>query len=185
MQRFFHSLGIKHRLIVSYTIVITVYVVAMPAIAIVLGDLLDRILNLPSSVVPPPYNYVIAIPIITLCWALIIWTSRSIVIIGKGHPAEIFKVEVSPVTQHLVVVGPYHRIRNPMATANITYMFIGLGFLTNSLSMMLFYPVALFIAFLYFKVFEEPAMLERFGSEYAEYRVKTPMFFPSFSRAKR
>jgi protein-S-isoprenylcysteine O-methyltransferase Ste14 len=184
-QKLLDRLPPKTRIITSYAIVVLVYAVAMPAVAIVLGDIVDRKLYFTQGVVTPPFNYIISIPIIVLCWCLIIWTSRSIVKIGEGHPVEIFKVEVSPVTQKLVVVGPYCRVRNPMATGNITYMFIGLGILTNSVSMVLFYPVALLIAFVYFKVFEEPSLLERFGEEYVEYRKNTPMFFSSFFRVKR
>jgi protein-S-isoprenylcysteine O-methyltransferase Ste14 len=184
LQKLFQKLDEKTRVILSYIIVVIVYIIAMPAIAIILGGIVDNLLNFRPYVIPPPYNYLISIPLIILCWSIIIWTGRSIVKIGKGHPAEIFNIEVSPVTQRLIVVGPYRWIRNPMATGNITYMFIGLGLLTNSVSMVLFYPIALLIAFIYFKVFEEPSMLRRFGGDYIEYRKNTPMFFPYFSRAK-
>ncbi len=185
LQQFFQKLNQRSRVITSYVIVVIVYIIAMPGIAIVLGRIIDRTTHFYTHVIPPPYNYAISIPIIILCWCLIIWTSRSIVKIGKGHPAEIFNVEVSPVTQRLIVIGPYLWMRNPMATGNITYMFIGLGLLINSVSMILFYPIALLIAFVYFKVFEEPSLLKRFGNDYVEYRKNTPMFFPSFFRARR
>jgi len=184
LQKLFSRLTPKARIVTSYVLVVLVYVIAMPAVAIILGNILDRKLHFTEGVIPQPYNYIVAVPVIILCWCLIIWTSRSIVKIGEGHPAEIFNVEVSPVTQKLIVVGPYHRVRNPMATGNITYMFIGLGVLTNSLSMVLFYPAALLIAFLYFKIFEEPSLLERFGNDYIEYRNKTPMFFPLLLKGK-
>ena len=119
-QKLLDRLTPKARIITSYVIVVLVYAVAMPAVAVVLGGIVDRKLHLTEGVIPSPYNYVVSIPVIVLCWCLIIWTSRSIVKIGEGHPAEIFNVEVSPVTQKLIVVGPYHRVRNPMATGNIT-----------------------------------------------------------------
>lgn len=78
----------------------------------------------------------------------------------------------------LVDTGPYAYSRNPMLSG-VFLMLFGIGFLFQSLSLVIIYtPMFMVIAFLEFKMIEEPELEKRIGAPYVEYRKKVPMFFP-------
>jgi protein-S-isoprenylcysteine O-methyltransferase Ste14 len=93
--------------------------------------------------------------------------------LAKGTP-----VPFNP-PPRLVTSGPFAFVRNPMITGVFILLF-GLGFLLRSVSLVcLFIPLFILFNFWELKAIEEPELVKRLGSEYVEYRKRTPMFFPA------
>lgn len=93
------------------------------------------------------------------------------IFIGKGTPIPLMA------TQKLVITGPYTYCRNPM-TLGTAFFYLGVAIWIGSLSAFglgLIYPVGILI---YIKLIEEKELEERFGSEYLEYKRKTPFLIP-------
>jgi len=80
-------------------------------------------------------------------------------------------------TKKLVISGPYQYSRNPIITGALTIL-TGMWLLLWNHYILLW--AILFFAgnTIYFKFFEEPGLIKRFGEEYIEYRKKVPMWFP-------
>jgi protein-S-isoprenylcysteine O-methyltransferase Ste14 len=86
-------------------------------------------------------------------------------------------------TQQLVIRGPYRYCRNPMITG-VFFILIAETLVLHS-DLILIYTVVFFlINTLYFKLMEEPGLVERFGEAYKEYRRHVPMWLPRFSPYK-
>lgn len=84
----------------------------------------------------------------------------------------------------LIVSGPYLWMRNPMVTGVFACLF-GLGFVFQSLSMVLFWTPAYILAHVIeLKRVEEPELERRFGESYTQYRNRVPMFLPRLWRPR-
>lgn len=78
--------------------------------------------------------------------------------------------------QKLIVSGPYARIRHPLYSAH-TLFNLGMIFLTAYIPLIVF--AVLGVPFTYARMkSEEKMMIEKFGSEYEEYMVRTGRIFP-------
>lgn len=87
--------------------------------------------------------------------------------LGRGTP-----VPIEPPSR-LVVSGLFRFSRHPMCVAYVT-IGVGIFFVEGHLALLL-YPVALFLlAEIYLTKLEEPRLVERFGTEYEEYRQRVP-----------
>lgn len=96
---------------------------------------------------------------------------RRFAVEGIGTPAP-----VAP-TEHLVVGGPYRYVRNPM------YLAVGATIVGQALVLgrpvLLAYAGAFALAvWLFVRMYEEPALTRRFGSEYEAYRRSVPAWWP-------
>ena len=100
-----------------------------------------------------------------------VWTVQLFARIGKGTLAP-----WDP-TQHLVVEGPYSRVRNPMITAVLAVL-TGEAVLFGSLALLVWCAVFLAINWVYFVLHEEPGLEHRFGDEYRAYRQSVPRWIP-------
>ena len=108
---------------------------------------------------------------------LIIWTIKLFYSIGKGTLAP----WAPPV--NLVTDGPYRYIRNPMITA-VLIMLLSESIILNS-KMIFGWTVLFFIInAVYFPLFEEKQLKQRFGNNYIEYMNKVPRWFPKFIKKK-
>jgi protein-S-isoprenylcysteine O-methyltransferase Ste14 len=137
---------------------------------IVLAWLSDKLLGL-HAWPPPPANLILSIPLLAAGIWLWLW-SVLIFIKSRGTP-----VPLSPPPK-LVDTGPYTYSRNPMLSG-VFLMLFGVGFLFQLLSLVIVYtPLFMVLAFLEFKMIEEPELEKRLGAAYVEYRKKVPMFFP-------
>lgn len=83
---------------------------------------------------------------------------------------------------HLITVGPYAHVRNPLYLGNIL-MYVGIGIMSNALM-----PYLVIVAFAYF-VFQYTAIvtleeeyLARTFSNWKEYTSSVPRFIPSIKR---
>jgi len=120
---------------------------------------------------PSPANLILSIPLLAAGIWLWLWSVLTF-IKSRGTP-----VPLSPPPK-LVDTGPYTYSRNPMLSG-VFLMLFGIGFLFQSLSLVIIYtPLFMVIAFLEFKMIEEPELEKRLGAPYLEYRKKVPMFFP-------
>jgi len=66
---------------------------------------------------------------------------------------------------HLVVDGPYAYTRNPMISG-VGFVLLGEAALSWSLPILIWFAAFVAVNTLYFKVFEEPGLVRRFGDEY-------------------
>jgi protein-S-isoprenylcysteine O-methyltransferase Ste14 len=130
----------------------------------------DRALGLPQLLPGAPGSVVgailVALGIPLWGWCLVLFKKAR----GTGIP-------FNPPWE-LVVVGPYAWIRNPMLTGVFSVLF-GIGFLTHSVSMVLFWtPVFVVLNAIELRLVEEPELELRLGASYSEYRQRVPMFLP-------
>ena len=72
-------------------------------------------------------------------------------------------------TAHLVVVGPYRYVRNPMYLAVLTII-LGQALLFGSWGTLLYAGVVLVAVVLFVLGYEQPALELEYGDEYREYR---------------
>ena len=98
--------------------------------------------------------------------------------LGSGTPVP------SQPPEQLVVSGMYRFVRHPIYVA---YVSIGLGiFLAAGHLALVLYPAVLFLlAQIYLAKVEEPALLERFGPAYVEYRERVPRWPWSRRQSRR
>lgn len=136
--------------------------------------LVDRILNLPG-LLPEGARLSVSIPMMAAGLAVTAWSALHF-LKAKGTP-----VPFNPPPK-VVETGPYRYARNPMLTGVFLFLF-GLGVAVDSLSLVcLFTPLYVLINVWELKRIEEPELVKRLGDEYTEYRERTPMFIPGFSR---
>lgn len=93
------------------------------------------------------------------------------VVEGVGTPAP-----VAP-TEHLVIGGAYRFVRNPMYLA-VGAVIVGQALILGRTELLVYasafgLAVASFVRF-----YEEPTLLESFGSQYADYRRAVPAWRP-------
>jgi protein-S-isoprenylcysteine O-methyltransferase Ste14 len=80
-------------------------------------------------------------------------------------------------TRHLVVVGPYRYVRNPMISG-VALMLLGEAAFWGSRAVGLWAASFLAINHLYFVLSEEPGLELRFGEEYRTYMAEVPRWIP-------
>jgi protein-S-isoprenylcysteine O-methyltransferase Ste14 len=103
--------------------------------------------------------------------ALWVWTVRLFMRIGRGTLAP-----WDP-TRHLVVAGPYTRVRNPMITAVLAVL-LGEAALFGSTALLIWCALFFGINWVWFVLYEEPGLERRFGDEYRAYRRNVPRWIP-------
>ena len=101
-------------------------------------------------------------------------TISSFIIIGKGTLAP------WSTTQKLVITGLYKYVRNPMILGVLTVL-IGEATMFSSLTILKWAGLFFVINTLYFKLAEEPSMVNRFGEDYIRYRKNVGMWLPRFT----
>lgn len=85
--------------------------------------------------------------------------------------------------EHLVTTGIYSMCRNPLYLGNI-FLLLGFGLFADSLLFMLvFFPLFLFVYYAIMKA-EEAFLLNKFGSEFAQYRSNINMLIPDFRKLR-
>jgi protein-S-isoprenylcysteine O-methyltransferase Ste14 len=90
---------------------------------------------------------------------------------GLGTPAPI-----AP-TQNLVVTGLYRHVRNPIYVALVA-LILGQALLFGD-QRLLGYGVVMWLGFHAFVMgYEEPALVDSFGTEYEEFRANVPRWIP-------
>jgi protein-S-isoprenylcysteine O-methyltransferase Ste14 len=145
-----------------------------PFLIVVLSSTIDHKLDLPNF----SYgliNVVAGLFFIMMGWLYANWTVKVQFSFGKGTPIPLMA------TQKLVVQGPYAYCRNPM-TLGTAIFYLGVAVWLGSIAAVglgLIYPVGILA---YIKLIEEKELQERFGSEYLEYKRRTPFLIPSLRK---
>ena len=80
-------------------------------------------------------------------------------------------------TQHLVIVGPYRRCRNPMISG-VLGVLLGEALFFESWTMLAYAAAFVVVNTIYFKLSEEPDLERKHGEEYRRYRRAVPMWLP-------
>lgn len=104
---------------------------------------------------------------------LAIWTMILFNTIGKGTLAP----WAAP--KHLVVEGPFKIARNPMITGILSIL-TAESLILNSINLFYWMIIFFIVNCIYFKLFEEKQLENKFGREYWEYKQKVPMWIPKF-----
>ena len=78
----------------------------------------------------------------------------------------------------LVVDGLYAYVRHPLYTAGLVFIWLSPEMSVNRLVLWIVFSVYIIIG----AYFEEQKLLKDFGSEYVEYKAKTPMLIPSLRK---
>jgi len=151
-----------------------IFWVVIPFFIIVFSCYIDQWLRLPRFCYGL-INSVIGLVFMVIGWLFANWTVRVQFTVGKGTPIPLMA------TQKLIVKGPYAYCRNPM-TLGTNLFYLGVAIWLGSLSaiwLSLVYPVGILI---YIKSIEEKELETRFGSEYLEYKKKTPFLIPGIRK---
>lgn len=116
-------------------------------------------------------NIIIGVMTILIGGIIALWTIVIQITLASGTPFPMLP------TKKLLVVGPFKYCRNPMTLGTIM-AYGGIALLTGSFTALV--AVAIFTALLlgYLKIIEEKELQMRFGSEYLEYKQKTPFLIP-------
>jgi protein-S-isoprenylcysteine O-methyltransferase Ste14 len=143
--------------------------VVVPAIILIAGESPSIGWGLEGALAALPVLF--GLVLISPGLALWVWTLRLFIRRGKGTLAP-----WDP-PRHLVVAGPYSRVRNPMITAVLTVL-IGEAVLFGSPALLIWCAAFLGINWAYFVLHEESALERRFGDEYRAYRRRVPRWIP-------
>jgi protein-S-isoprenylcysteine O-methyltransferase Ste14 len=80
-------------------------------------------------------------------------------------------------TAHLVVVGPYRFVRNPMYLAVLTII-LGQALLFGSWGALIYAGIVLLLVASFVRGYEEPTLEDEYGDEYREYRQNVRGWIP-------
>lgn len=80
-------------------------------------------------------------------------------------------------TAHLVVVGPYRHVRNPMYLA-VLAIILGQALLFASWATVLYAGIVFLAVVLFVRFYEEPTLEREYGDEYREYRRNVRGWMP-------
>lgn len=168
-----HEYGKKQRMI-AVIFGGFIFWIVIPFFIIVSSSYIGQRLRLPK------FQYGLVNPVVGLLfmivgWLFANWTIKVQFSLGRGTPIPLMA------TQKLVVKEPYTYCRNPM-TLGTTLFYLGVAIWLGSFSAIglgLVYPVGILI---YIKLIEEKELEERFGSEYLEYKRRTPFFIPGLGK---
>jgi protein-S-isoprenylcysteine O-methyltransferase Ste14 len=146
--------------------------IIVPVVIITGSFYLDPWLSLPRLLYGR-LNTIIGLLFIGAGWLFANWTVKVQFSLGSGTP-----IPLMP-PKKLVIKKPYTYCRNPMALGT-TIFYFGIAIWLGSLSglvLSLIYPMGISI---YIKLIEEKELEERFGSDYSEYKKRTPFLIPRF-----
>ena len=124
-----------------------------------------------ESAEPPAPLIVLGVCFVFAGVAVLVRAFASFVLEGSGTPAPIAAPD------RLVVGGLYRYVRNPMYVAILAI--VGGQTLILGRAVLLAYAAFLWLAFASFvRVYEEPTLRERYGSDYDAYRRAVPGWIP-------
>ena len=159
--------GVKQRAVAIVAESIVFMIVAPLSLAAI-ASALDQRLQL-SRFTYGPVNLFVGLLFIIPGWLFAMWFVQAQFALGEGIP--VFA------TQKLIVQGPYAHCRNPM-TLGADLFYVGISIWMGSLSAVGLTMLYAILSVVYLKVIEEKRLEERFGSEYLEYKQRTPFIIP-------
>jgi protein-S-isoprenylcysteine O-methyltransferase Ste14 len=84
---------------------------------------------------------------------------------------------------HLVAVGPYRHVRNPMI-GGVALMLLAQALLWGSAALAIWAGGFVLINHVYFVLWEEPGLERRFGENYRVYKANVPRWIPRLRSRK-
>lgn len=159
----------KHRLL-AFVIGALIFPISIPILLVVVFPYVDNFFGI-GSLFYGFGNIIFGVTAIIIGGIVAIWTIVIQITLASGTPFPMLP------TKKLLIVGPFKYCRNPMTFGTII-AYGGIAILRGSFSALL--AVATFAAILigYLKIIEEKELQMRFGSEYIEYKMKTPFIIP-------
>lgn len=128
--------------------------------------------------IPSIFQISIGIIILFIGLFLLIWTILLFEKIGKGTLAP------WSATKHLVIQGPFKYTRNPMITGVLCILTAEATILNSNY--LLYWTIFFFLLnCVYFKLFEEKQLEQKFGDEYIKYKKATPAWVPNIFFRKK
>ncbi|WXG47554.1 MAG: isoprenylcysteine carboxylmethyltransferase family protein [Candidatus Atabeyarchaeum deiterrae] len=121
----------------------------------------------------PIWVIVIGVILAVLSLVLLVWTHRTLGVFWT------FKLEIRP-KHKLVTWGPYYRIRHPMYTASLIFMF-ATGMIAADWLILVVSALTLLIINKRIDG-EEKMMLDHFGKEYRDYMQRSRRLLPRLRR---
>ena len=79
--------------------------------------------------------------------------------------------------QHLVIVGPYRHVRNPMISG-VLFILLAEALFFGSLAILALFSFGFGLNAVYIPLVEEPGLEKRFGEEYIRYKEHVPRWIP-------
>ncbi len=113
-----------------------------------------------------------------LGFAFTIYCSLVLFTPGKSRPAPYDAGGI------FTIAGPYRYVRNPFMLGVVVALW-GEAVFMERLAMIAYAFILTWVIHFWVIFFEEPALEERFGEEYDEYRRAVPRWFPRFSRYEK
>src|SRR5829696_6944501 len=119
-----------------------------------------------------PLSFRVVGAVLALAGAVfVVATFTRFVIEGLGTPAP-----VAP-TEHLVVGGVYRYVRNPMYIA-VLAVIAGQALFIGKPAILLYAALFWAVVASFVRLYEEPALTQRFGDEYREHKRTVPAWVP-------
>lgn len=163
--------GVKQR-VVAIVAESIVFMIVAPLSLVMIASALDQRLQLPGFT-NQPVNLFIGLLFAVPGWFFAMWFVQAQFKLGEGIP--VFA------TQKLIVQGPYVHCRNPMTLGAVLF-YIGISIWLGSLSAVGLTMLFAILSVVYLKKIEEKRLEEYFGSEYLEYKQRTPFIIPRLIR---
>jgi protein-S-isoprenylcysteine O-methyltransferase Ste14 len=151
-----------------------IFIIA-PILTYFFGKWIDAVFSLPQ--IPTlPLNVLFGLPILFIGVVVGFKATRLLYQIGGGLPwGEAIRDDAS---SRLVTSGLYSYTKNPMVLGYSLLPF-GMGIIFQSPGMAIVVPlIVIALNLLIIKIREEPNLTARFGSDYIEYKMRTPFIFP-------
>ena len=122
--------------------------------------------------------FYIAILFLIIGLWLAIWSVRTFYFKGGDGTPGPWK----PISK-LVIDGPYRYVRNPMLIG-VFFLLLFESIFFSAIPIFYWFLVFFIGNIFYFKIAEERDLIERFGSDYEDYKRNVPLLFPKFSPYK-
>ncbi|QDS88839.1 hypothetical protein EC9_30340 [Rosistilla ulvae] len=150
--------------------IVCIWILALAVIPYIILDAFE-VLSMPKL----QFRFFLGLLVFTCCSALGLTSSYVMVRDGAGTPLPLDQ------TNELVVTGPYHYVRNPMAIAGIGQG-IAIAIVFQSIPILLYALLGALVWHLVVRPIEEQDMVWRFGDSYLEYRRRVSCWIPTFCR---
>jgi protein-S-isoprenylcysteine O-methyltransferase Ste14 len=121
----------------------------------------------------PDWARAIGIVFIVIGGSLAVLCIALFIVQGRGTPAPF------DAPRQFVALGPYRIIRNPMYMGGLG-MLLGLGLYQQSKAILLFCPLWFLLAHAFVVLYEESALMAKFGAAYQSYCRAVPRWIPKW-----
>lgn len=152
-----------------------IFFLIVPVISLIFGRRLDMFLGL-NSLELGTTETLFSLGLLLVGGYYVIESIRILLVRGGGIPlGDVFPEDQST---ELITEGVYGQTRNPMLFGYLLCL-IAMGILMKSISVTIIIPGGYIILWtIWLKTREEPALEDRFGDPYREYKSKTPYLIP-------